>query len=263
MRHFAVALPALAVAVVVTATGPDTDSPPRQERCEVRREVDQQLEANGLTGVLVDAGAGSLEVVGGDVAHVRVRGVLCASDDDMAADSRLIVERRQDAAWIEADLAEGGGWRGDYARMDLRVEMPRSLAADIQDGSGEITVRGIAAARVDDGSGEMEVLDIEGAVIIDDGSGGIRVERVGSVEIEDGSGGIEVADVRAGVLIVEDGSGSMEIRDVAGDVRIEEDGSGSIVVTGVGGDFILEDDGSGSVRYSEIQGRVSVPSDGR
>lgn len=261
MRHFGLVLPLFAVALILTGTAPDIHASVHQERCEVRREVDRQLGAAGLTGVLVDAEAGSLEVVGADVDRVRVRGVVCASDDDLAADSRLIVERRQDAAWVEADLADGGGWRS-YARMDLTVEMPRSLAADIQDGSGAITVRDIAAARVDDGSGSIAIQDVEGAVIIDDGSGEIRVERVGSIEIDDGSGSIDVADIRGDVVVVEDGSGSMDIRDVAGDVRIQEDGSGSIVVAGVGGDFVLEDDGSGSVRYRDVQGQVSVPDDG-
>lgn len=261
MRHFGVLAPVLVVALAVTGGAPDIHVGLDQERCEVRREVDRQLDAAGLTGVLMDAEAGSLEVVGAETAAVRVRGVLCASDQDLAADSRLVLERRQDAAWVETDLADGGGW-GGYARMDLTVEMPRSLAADIKDGSGAIAVHDIAAARVDDGSGGITIQDVPGDVIIDDGSGEIRVERVGSVAIVDGSGSIEIADIRGDVRVVEDGSGSMEIRDVAGDVRIEEDGSGSIVVTGVAGDFILEDDGSGSVRYRDVQGQVSVPDDG-
>ena len=233
-----------------------------QDRCDVRREVDRQIDAAGLEGVLVDAAAGSLEVTGADVGHVRVRGVLCASDEALAADARLILERRRDAAWVEADLPEAGGWRGGYVRMDLVVEMPRALAADVQDGSGSVTVEGIAGLRIEDGSGSLHVRDITGGVIIDDGSGEIHVERVGAVELDDGSGEIEIVDVRGSVLITEDGSGSIDIRDVAGDVRIEDDGSGSITVVGVGGDFILEDDGSGSVHYRDIQGRVSVPDGG-
>lgn len=254
MRRTIPAALVLLLAVPLTVTAQD---------CEVRREVEQQLDATGLDGVLIEAHAGSLEVVGADVDRVRVRGVLCASDDDLAADSRLIVERRRDAAWIETDLADADGmWGRGYVRMDLTVEMPRSLAADIEDGSGSTVIREIAAVRVDDGSGGLDIRDVAGSVIINDGSGEIRVERVGSVEIEDGSGEIEILDVAGSVLITEDGSGSMEIRDVAGDVRIDEDGSGSILVVGVGGDFILEDDGSGSVRYRDIQGTVRVPDDG-
>jgi hypothetical protein len=225
--------------------------------CDVRREVEKQLDATDLEGVLIEAESGSLEVVGADVDRIRVRGVLCASDGETAADALLIVERRQGAAWIEADLPDGG-WR-DYARMDLMVEMPRSLAADIEDSSGAIYVEGIAAARINDSSGGIEVRDVPGSLIIDDSSGEIVLEDVGDVEIEDSSGEIEIYGVNGSVLITEDGSGEIDIRDVTGDVRIEEDGSGSIEVVGVGGDFILEDDGSGSVRYRDVQGRVEVP----
>lgn len=261
MRHFALTAPAiLALALAGTGLPPLTAAAADQERCEVRREVDQQLDAAGLTGVLVDAGAGSLEVVGVGAPRVRVRGVLCVSDDELAERSRLIVERRQDAAWIETDLAEAGGW-GSYARMDLTIEMPATLAADIRDGSGEIRVRSIAAVRIEDGSGEVDVQEIGGEVRIDDGSGEIRVRSVGSVELEDGSGAMAIAEVRGDVLVLEDGSGEIDIRDVDGDVVIRDDGSGSIEVTRVGGDFILEDDGSGSVRYSEVQGQVTVPPD--
>lgn len=231
--------------------------------CDVRRDLEQQLDAPGLDGVLIEAHAGSLEVVGADVDRIRVRGVVCASDDDLAAGARLVVERRRDAAWIEADLPEADGlWGRSYVRMDLTVEMPRSLAADIEDGSGSTVVREIAAVRLDDGSGGIEIRDIAGAVIISDGSGEVRVERVGSVEMDDGSGEIEVWDVRGSVLVTEDGSGEIEVRDVAGDVRIAEDGSGSILVVGVAGDLIIEEDGSGSVRYQEVQGMVRVPDDG-
>lgn len=229
-----------------------------QDRCEVRREVDRQIDAGGLEGVLIEARAGSLEVMGTDAERIRVRGVLCASDDELAADARLVLERRQDAAWVEAHLPDGG-WMGDYARMDLVVEMPRALAADIQDGSGSIEVRDIAGVGIKDGSGGIRVEELGGDVRIEDGSGEIYVRGAGSVRLDDSSGSVEIYETAGDVVVIEDGSGSIEIRDVTGSVRIEEDGSGSILVVGVAGDFILEDDGSGSVRYRDIQGRVSVP----
>jgi len=228
-----------------------------QDRCEIRREVERQLDASDLQGALIDAAAGDLEVVGADVDRVRVRGVLCASDEDLAADATLVLERRQGAARIEADLP-GTRWR-EYARMDLTVEIPRAMAADIRDSSGGIVVRDIQAVRIDDSSGEIDVSDIAGAVVIHDGSGEIQVHRVGGLEIDDGSGEIDVVDVRGSVLITEDGSGEIDIRNVTGDVRIQDDGSGSIEVARVGGDFTVDHDGSGSIQYRDVQGRVSVP----
>lgn len=257
MRYLMATLPILALATSPFLQGA---MPADANQCSVRQELSRELEAADLEGVLVDAEGGALEVVGGDTDRIRVTGVLCASDDGMAADSRLVVERRRNAAWIQTDLPSGGGWGGDYARMDLTIVMPRGLAADIDDGSGEIRVRSIAAASIVDGSGSIEVQDVEGLVRIDDGSGDIDIRRAGSVEVEDGSGGMLISDIRGGVLVVDDGSGEIDIRTVAGDVRIREDGSGSIEVVGVGGDFTLEDDGSGSVRYRDVEGRVSLPS---
>jgi hypothetical protein len=235
---------------------------PALGQCDVERQVDGELDAAAISGVLVQAGAGALQVTGGDDSVIRVRGIICASDEDMAAEARLILEERRGAAWIETDLPDGGGWNGRYARMDLTIEMPRSLSADIRDGSGEMVVRSIAAVHVDDGSGEVRIEDIAGAVQIEDGSGEIRVNGAGSVEVDDGSGTMEIADVRGDVRILEDGSGGIEVRDVEGGVTIEEDGSGSIDVVRVGGDFVLEDDGSGSVTYADVQGRVILPREG-
>lgn len=233
-----------------------------QDDCAVRRVVEQDLPVADMAGVLIQAASGSLEVTGADNGFVHVRGVICAADEELARDARLIVEQRRDAAWIEAELPDTG-WGSDYIRMDLAVEMPRALAADIRDSSGDIRVQGIAAVRIDDSSGGLEVRDVPGAVEIDDSSGGIHVAGAGSVSIADGSGEIEVADVRGAVHIREDGSGSIEIRRVGGDVRIDEDGSGSILVESVTGDLVVLDDGSGSITHHDIQGTVTLPDGGR
>ncbi|NIP80407.1 MAG: hypothetical protein GWM90_14760 [Gemmatimonadetes bacterium] len=254
MRHPAV-IPSLLVVALPLAAAAQT----RGSRCDVRREAVRELDATSLSGVLVHAQSGTLEVTGGEADVLRVHAVICASDAGMADASRLVVEERRGAAWIETDLPDGGGWDRDYARMDLVVEMPGRLAADIRDGSGAISVRAIAGVHIDDGSGDIRVEDVDGPVELDDGSGGIRISGAASVELEDGSGSIEIADVRGPVRILEDGSGEIVIRDITGDVIIEEDGSGSIGVAGVGGDFIVRDDSSGSVSHSGVQGRVLLP----
>jgi hypothetical protein len=229
-------------------------------QCDVRRELERELDAADISGVLVSAEAGSLQVTGTAGTTVRVTGVVCASDEELADQALLVVEPRRGAAWIEADLPDGDGfWRRDYVRMDLTIEMPSALAADIRDGSGETVVTGIAGVRIDDGSGSIEVEDIEGQVEIDDGSGEVRIRRAGAVEIEDGSGGIEIAAIQGDVHVIEDGSGEMDIREVRGSVRIDDDGSGSIFVADVEGDLVVEEDGSGSLRYRDVRGQVRVP----
>lgn len=260
-RRFTTALPHTALprtilaALLAVATAGGAAA---QDRCDVREEVDGRVDARGLRGVLVHAEAGALTVTGGDGDAVRVRGVVCASDAALAGAARLAVAERQGAAWVEVVLPETDG-RREYVRMDLVVEMPRSLPVDIVDGSGATDVRGVAAVHIEDGSGEITVEDVAGAVEIEDNSGEIEVRGAGSVAITDGSGEIVVEGVRGGVHILDDGSGSIEIRGVTGDVRIDEDGSGSIRVEDVGGDFVLERDGSGAVRYRDIRGTVRVP----
>ena len=250
---------------VLLTAGVGLPAPPSLDaRCDVRRELDRALDAADIRGVLVSAAAGSLRVTGSARGGVRVTAVVCASDEGLAEDARLVAEVRRGAAWIEADLSDhDGGWDRDYVRMDLVIEMPAGLAADIRDGSGEVEVAGIAAVRIEDGSGPIEVEDIEGEVEIDDGSGDVVLRRVGAVQIEDGSGGIEIADVRGDVHVTEDGSGGIDIREVAGSVRIDDDGTGGIYVADVGGDLVVGDEGSGSLRYRDVRGRVRVPDGGR
>lgn len=229
-------------------------------RCDVSREVSARLDAAALGGVLMEVGAGALEVVGVEGNEIRVAGTICASDDALARDARLILEERRGAAWVESDLPEvDGGWRDDYVRMDLRVEMPARLAADIRDGSGEVVVGRIAAVRIEDGSGSIRIEDVPGEVAIEDGSGEVELRRVGPVRLDDGSGGIDVVGVTGDMLITEDGSGSIDLEDITGTVRIDEDGSGSIRVRTVSGDLIVGGDASGGIDYRDVRGTVRLP----
>lgn len=228
----------------------------------------------GARRVVIDAGAGSLEVRGvADRAELRATGTACASRDSVLEDIRLVADRRGDTVRLETRFPRN--LRGS-ARLDLEVEVPSGVEVMVDDGSGPIVVRGVATVgvkdgsgsievsdvggnvTVDDGSGDIELLGVGGDVSIDDGSGPIRLQGIGgSVRIDDGSGEIDVRDVD-GEVRVEDGSGSIEIAGVGGSVIVEEDGSGDIVVADVRGDFIVENDGSGSVDYDRVDGRVSI-----
>lgn len=244
----ACALSLIALAAAVPAAG----------QCAHSRDVDASMDAGGLDAVLVFARSGSLEVRGSTTDRVRVTGHICASHEDLLADAELSVDRYHGSARIEAILPDTR-WR-EYVRMDLVVEMPAALGAEIDDSSGSMEVTGIAYARIDDSSGAMTVERIGGDLEIDDSSGGIRVRDVaGNVRVDDSSGGIEIDGVRGGVVIEDDGSGEIDIRNVDLDVLVRDDGSGSIDVAYVGGDFTVQHDGSGGIRYREVKGRVDVP----
>jgi hypothetical protein len=205
------------------------------------------LPAEGLRQLRVDSGAGRLKVTGVDslttievTAEIYARG---ESEDDMADFIKdhveLSLEKRGDRAVLMSDI-EGHFhlfFSGD-AGINLTVRVPKSLAIEI-----------------DDGSGEMIIEDIAADVSIADGSGGIRVERVaGDLRIEDSSGELEVEDV-GGDVSIDDGSGSMTVTDIKGSVTVD-DGSGSIDIDRVGRDVIIEEAGSGGVHIGKVDGRV-------
>jgi hypothetical protein len=216
-----------------------------------------ELAAGDARRVVVDAGAGSLEVRGVDGAgRIRAHGTAYAETQKVLDAIEVTVERHGDAVVVTTVFPRRT--RGN-ARLDLEVELPAGLPVRVDDGSGDLSVTHVAALDLDDGSGEVVVEDVRGDVSIDDGSGDMRVTGVGgSVHLDDGSGEIVVRDVERDVVIGDDGSGDMRIHGVGGDVTVEDDGSGSIEVADVRGDFTLERDGSGDVDV-DVDGRVRLP----
>jgi hypothetical protein len=246
---------AVAVLVVVGAQG-------RQD-CAFEAERSANLAASGTDRLQVVARAGSLRVEGrAGLSEVRVRGRACASGRSLL--ERLTLEASRSGSEVRVEVAEvdmGGFrfWSEDYAMLDLVIEVPEGMAAEIRDGSGESVISALGSVRVTDGSGGLTIEDIRGPLEVEDGSGEITIDRVGGdVSVHDGSGQIDVRGV-AGSLTVRDGSGEIRATDVTGAVRIPQDGSGSIRVTGVGGDFTVGSDGSGSISHSNVRGAVDIP----
>lgn len=245
--------------------------------CDYTAPRQAALDATGAREVVVEAGAGSLAVRGGDGAELQARGTACASREGLLDQILLETERRGDTLHVRTRFPRNV--RGT-ARLDLEIDLPRDLHVRVDDGSGSVVVRNVASLDLEDGSGSLEVTevagdvtiddgsgsidlrDVRGAVAIDDGSGSIDVLGVGgSMEVDDGSGGIELRGVGGDVRIT-DGSGSIVTRDVDGNVTVTEDGSGGIVVSGVGGSVLVGSDGSGSIRVEEVRGDFTVERDG-
>lgn len=224
------------------------------------------LTAQDLRRLEIRAGAGSLTVTGREgLTAIEVKAEVIAPhvrDKDMESyfkDSvELTLEKRGDAAVLVSRVRNEGRLFhfGDNTRVDLTVAVPKSLALDVDDGSGGMVVEDLAAAvRIEDGSGSIRVRNVDGPLRINDGSGEITVEGVrNGVEIDDGSGGIEVSDV-TGDVSVDDSSGEIRIRRVGGTVTVD-DGSGGIDIKDVGKDVRLISTGSGGVDVSEVKGRV-------
>lgn len=250
-----------------------------QCRFEAERRFSQAVGSGDVLQLL--AGSGSLEVTGVEgLNEVRAVGRACASHEEFLREIQLDSEMSGGTLRLETQHPDWNNWRGSgnrYARLDLRIEVPAGMDAEIKDGSGEASLSGLGALTVQDGSGALAISDIRGDLDIQDGSGELGIRGIlGSVRIQDGSGEVLLADVGAdaeiqdssgeleirgvgGSLEISDSSGEIDVEDVRGTVRVVRDGSGSIEVEGVGGDFIVENDGSGSISHANVAGTVDIP----
>jgi hypothetical protein len=209
---------------------------------------DAEVDARGARRVEVEGRAGTLRVVGvGGLGAVRVRGVARASRREWLADLRVVARRDGDVVVVRADIPDWrdtdhhGGWDGGGTRaLDLVVEVPRGIDAEVVDGSGDAEVRGV------------------GALVARDGSGDFAVEDAASVDVADGSGTLRVRGVRGDVR-VEDGSGDIDVDRVDGAVVVARDGSGGVDVRAVRGDLVVERRRASGITYADVRGRVRVP----
>ena len=177
----------------------------------------------------------------------------------MLEEMEVVLERRGSTLDLETFYADRSWRYNGYARIDLRVEVPLGMEAEIDDGSGSMTLSGLGDLIVDDGSGGIYVENILGSVDIEDGSGNLEIRDVqGDVYVDDGSGSMDIVGV-TGSITVEDGSGSIDIRDVGQDVLAYEIGSGRTRVSGVEGNFTVRDGRHDRIRYSDVRGVVDIP----
>jgi hypothetical protein len=246
----------LAAAALALGASPLAAQWPRDE---VTAERSGAAPAAGAARVRVEAGAGTLRVEGREgITEVRARGIARATSRGLLEDIRLTVRRAGDDVLVRAEMPEDLD-DGQYAGLDLVVELPKTIALRVSDGSGDAEIKGVKSLDIQDGSGGLRVNDIGGPLMLTDGSGELRIVDVrGDVELEDGSGSIELRQVR-GSVVVDDGSGSLDVSDVTGTVRVRSKGSGSVEAVRVGGDFVVERRTSGTVDYREVKGRVDVP----
>jgi len=254
--------------------------------CRFSAERTLDLDAADLAAVVLDTGAGDLDIHGvPDLTRIEVRGRACASSQ------KLLDEIRLDGArvGVEAKIAtrlpntDGGWFFSESAWMDVTLRMPAGLRLALRDSSGDVEIEGLAGGMdIKDSSGDLDLRNVGGGVQVTDSSGDIDIAHVdGDVTIRsDSSGDIEISDVRGNALVQEDSSGDVDFvaitgtaevaRDSSGDIRFERiggnavvgaDGSGDIRADTVRGDFTVERKSGGpeSIRHSGVEGRVRVP----
>jgi hypothetical protein len=251
VRSLVAVIGALSVAVPAAA----------QDDCRFEAARSASVSAAGARQLIVEAGSGSLRVEGRPgISEVRVRGRACASSQELLEQLDFDADQSGGTVRVRTHEVENDGWRGErrYARLDLVVEVPAGIDAEIRDGSGSAEILSLGATRITDGSGSLLAEDIRGLLDIQDGSGAVTVRNVeGDLVIEDGSGEIEIADV-GGSATIEDGSGEIRARGVGRNLRIA-DSSGGIDVDTVRGDFVVTDDSSGGIQHRGVSGRIDIP----
>jgi hypothetical protein len=244
MRYRFILRSALALAIVVTAAF----IPVRAHALgDVTAPRNADVDARGARTIQVIAGAGDLRIEGRTgISQVQVRGTARASSRGRLEDIKLIAERRGDVVYIKADIPDNNGgffsrdWNDNMA-LDLVIEVPQSIALDVEDGSGDSKFINVGPLKLVDGSGGIEIRGARGNVSVEDGSGDMLIENVeGSVRVTDGSGGITASNI-------------------GGDFIVDHDGSGSIDVSHIAGNFTVEEKGSGSISSSDVKGRIDIP----
>lgn len=231
------------------------------DECRHEEQRSADVDAGGARQLTIKAGAGSLRIEGkAGLNRVVIRGRACASDAGLLDEIELRADRRGSDVVVEA-MQRDRGWSftgNRYARLDLVIEVPARIAAEIADGSGSIHISNLGEVSITDGSGEIVATDVHGDMRIQDGSGSIELTDVGgAVDIHDGSGSIHLRNI-GGLIDVTDGSGEIDVRTAMNSIRIS-DGSGGIEVADVAGDFTVTRSGSGGIGYSNVKGRVDIP----
>ncbi len=205
------------------------------------------LQAAGAKLLVVEARSGNLRIEShSSNSEVRITGTAGASRKSDLKDIKLMTTRNGDELRIVVDIPDHYGWGDNYRGLDLVILVPKTLALDVDDGSGGIQIHDVGSIEVHDGSGELHIRGVQG-----------------NVRIRDGSGEIQVTNVSGDLIVDEDGSGEIVARDIRGNFHVESDGSGSIRATDIGGSFIVDRAGSGGIEHDGVKGTVSVPEDRR
>lgn len=230
------------------------------DNCDQRADRHASETVDGIEKIEIRARAGDLRVEGSDGAtEVRVKGKACASSDSLLEEVQIKIERAGSTLRVIAEVPESSGWR-QAAALDLEIDVPAGVPVDVDDSSGDVSLRGVTLGRVDDGSGDLYARDTSGTVDLDDGSGDVRFQgHRGDVTVEDGSGDVRLTEIEGSIRVRSDGSGDLEMETVSGSVEVESDGSGDIFAAQVAGDFRVRSAGSGEVRHRDVAGRVDVP----
>ncbi|MCK8046385.1 DUF4097 domain-containing protein [Shewanella sp. 1CM18E] len=212
-----------------------------------------QIDAKQIDTLVAETAAGDLNIQGvNGLTQIKVTADIYTYGD---IDTNLSLKQSGSKAKLIAEFDSSINFkRSPY--IDLTIQVPSNMMLDIDDGSGDIEIKGVAAnIKVDDGSGDMWIKGGNN-LNIQDGSGSVDISNTtGKLTLEDGSGSINLQGI-GGDTHIDDGSGDLSVQNVNGRVVID-DGSGDIEVDNTLGLSIIES-GSGDLSVDNINGSVSM-----
>ncbi|MXV07651.1 DUF2807 domain-containing protein [Xanthomonas sp. LMG 9002] len=250
--------------------------------CKYSEPRELKLDLAGVKTVLLDVQQNDLKLSGASAGDSTLRGRACASDADMLKE--LTLRQRHDGDTLVVTLKHEGKIHGisvgnRYAYLNVAGSIPANLPVQLQLGSGDAEISGVASLDAKIGSGDLHAQGLRGAVSATVGSGDIELRKVGSVALPTlgsgdvkadqvggdvkvgtvGSGDLTVHGVRGSVQVDSLGSGDVQLRDVGGSVAVQTVGSGDLDVGNVGGNLSVQKVGSGDVTHRGVRGSVNLP----
>jgi hypothetical protein len=198
----------------------------------------------------VENDAGEVNIEAADVESISVHAEIYGEE------TRL--ERRLDdgVLYLESDIP----WPCGECRIDLTIVVPSQVSVVVDNGSGYVTLDGLAAdARIDQGSGRISVDGFTGEVLeLRSGSGSISAQNVDAetVTVGSGSGYLDLGfDTAPLSLDTESGSGRQTIEVPAGTYNVDWTvGSGHFSTDGI----TLSDTAPNAISASSGSGSIAI-----
>jgi len=236
------------------------------ERCAHSEPRTLVLDYAGVRSVHFVVGQHELRIAAAATPAAGISGHACASSADALGQLSVRQERVGEQLRVTLERVPAGSWSlfgSHYAYLKLQAEVPGNLPIEVDVGSGDAWINGVAALTARVGSGDLEARAVQGALSISVGSGDATLDGMAALTVDSiGSGDLEARDVRGAVTVGSIGSGDFELQGADGDVDIGSIGSGDAVLERVSGNVTVGSIGSGDLKVRDVGGHLSVRSKG-
>ena len=144
---------------------------------------------------------------------------------------------------------------GRDCSVDYELVVPSGTSVEGMDGSGEVTLTGVAEVDVETGSGAVEVRDVSGLVTVTTGSGSVLLERLGDRGMVNSSSGSITGRELSGPMDATTTSGDLTL-DLARQQNVRaQTSSGDVALTVPAGSYRVDsrpEGGSGESRIDVV-----------